>query len=132
MSSNYWAFQRASKRESALLTAHLGGPLIQDRLFFFAMVEQPMAENSSFGRTSSTKSKSDTPTGLLKLDWQINDSNVFELTGIWNKTRTDLDDYTNPTGQNYLTTHSGAAKKAGITVGRGRVSQNTRVTSPTT
>lgn len=75
------------------------------------MVEQPMAENSSFGRTSSTKSKSDTPTGLLKLDWQINDSNVFELTGIWNKTRTDLDDYTNPTGQNYLTTHSGAAKK---------------------
>ena len=112
LSSNYWAFQRASKRENALLTAHLGGPLIQDRLFFFAMVEQPMAENSSFGRTSSTKSKSDTPTGLLKLDWQINDSNVFELTGIWNKTRTDLDDYTNPTGQNYLTTHSGAAKKS--------------------
>lgn len=112
LASNYWAFQRASKRESALLTAHLGGPIIQDRLFFFAMIEQPMSETSSFGRNSSTRSESDTPTGLLKLDWQINDSNLFELTGIWNKTRTNLDDYTNPTGQNYLTSHSGAAKKS--------------------
>jgi outer membrane receptor for ferrienterochelin and colicin len=66
-------------------SAYIGGPLIQDKLFLFASVE---AEKDTRQLTSSTGSSAtrdhyeyQNPKWYTKLDWNINDSNILELTG---------------------------------------------------
>lgn len=106
----YWLFQKANTSESATLNAYLGGPIIKEKLFFFALVQRPESHADSYGETTSLRQSTSSPTGMLKLDWNINESNTFEVTGIYNKSRTDLIDYTNPTGTFYATNHLGVPK----------------------
>jgi len=72
--------------------AWVGGPLIQDKLFVFALVSQtktdsdyynPVTQAGSGGYQQQTEKD---PYWMLKLDWNINDSNILEYTG-FNDTR---------------------------------------------
>jgi outer membrane receptor for ferrienterochelin and colicin len=71
--------------------AYIGGPLIKDKLFFFVAAEAEKQEGKS--TTSAAVAQPNTayytyniPKYYAKLDWNINDSNILELTGISNKT----------------------------------------------
>lgn len=69
------------------VNAYLGGPLVQDKLFVFALIDAKRNKSDNYGEASSNRRFNDTPNGLLRLDWQINDNHRLEFTGITNKQR---------------------------------------------
>jgi hypothetical protein len=85
-------------------SAWLGGPLIKDKLFIFGLVSQTKTNDAGYGNYlpggatngggfQSTEEKD--PYWLIKLDWNINESNILEYTG-FNDTRhfsTDVYNY---------------------------------------
>jgi outer membrane receptor for ferrienterochelin and colicin len=65
-------------------SAYIGGPLIKDKLFLFAAAQYTKQEGSTVGAVSSANETIyayHTPDYYLKLNWNINDSNILELTG---------------------------------------------------
>lgn len=94
----YW---NQSKFESNPLTygAYVSGPLIKDRLFIYATGEweqDTFNQNQSVtaaSRTAWISDKDKNPRWLTKIDWNINDSNILEFTGISDKTGTDRSRY---------------------------------------
>ncbi|HKR75655.1 MAG TPA: TonB-dependent receptor [Rhodanobacter sp.] len=79
--------------------AYVGGPLIQDKLFIYADLEMNRQEGNSvryYTNSSATNLKQawndyayKMPRWTAKVDWNINDSNILELTGISDKTQYD-------------------------------------------
>ena len=83
-------YQRNSDSKSWETTesAYLGGPIIKDKLYFFAAVEADKRQGNSIGSVTSsynTQYQYQDPKWYAKLDWNINDSNILELTGASNK-----------------------------------------------
>ncbi|WP_045767819.1 TonB-dependent receptor [Xanthomonas albilineans] len=78
---------------SNVYSAYAGGPLIEDRLFLFAAVEQEKIDgvstnSSDNGVVARNHSDENKPKVYTKIDWNINDSNLLELTGIKSNDRT--------------------------------------------
>jgi len=119
---NFTVFQKDDKAGSMNVNAFAGGPIIKDRLFFFAIVEARDNRSTDFTQSTATESKSDKPTGMVKLDWQISNNHLLEFTGISNERKQTLTDYTNRTP--YSTSLDGAGRvttnETGGTVGIGK------------
>lgn len=79
----------ASKDEDSLtkLNGYISGALVQDKLFFFLMYEGRDSEprNTNNDGTTFTANKSDDGFWGGKIDWHVNDSNLFELTAFSDK-----------------------------------------------
>ena len=58
----------------------LGGPVIEDKLFVFGLIQGANVKENVFGASNSTETVSDSPRYLLKVDWNITDKNLLELT----------------------------------------------------
>lgn len=79
--------------------AYVSGALIKDKLFFYVDVEKSRQEGTSvryYTNSSAANLKQgwndyayEMPRWSAKIDWNINDSNVVELTGISDKTTYD-------------------------------------------
>jgi Outer membrane receptor for ferrienterochelin and colicins len=79
--------------------AYISGPLIQDKLFFYADLEMNRQEGNSVRYYSNSSAANlqqgwndysyKKPRWTAKIDWNINDSNILELTGISDKTQYD-------------------------------------------
>ena len=77
--------------------AYLGGPLIKDKLFLFASAEMAKQQGDSLGAVTATAPYTDyqykMPKWYAKVDWNINDSNILELTGASSKREYSADTY---------------------------------------
>lgn len=106
--STYWLFQQANKKDSLSTNAYIGGPIIKDKLYIFALAEGVNNTTDTFGNSQSTQTKTTKPNGMVKIDFLPNDQNRLELTAINNKKSYSIADYTN--NAPYSTTHDGTAK----------------------
>ncbi|XRD81635.1 TonB-dependent receptor [Dyella halodurans] len=72
--------------------AYIGGPLIKDKLFLFLAGEVSKQDGSTVNGVSSAQPyvnyRESLPKWYGKLDWNITDSNILELTGASNKKNT--------------------------------------------
>jgi len=70
---------------SASQSVYAGGPLIADRLFFFGSYENERIEGSDLDSVEDTNAYTryqyDRPKWYAKVDWNITDSHLLELTG---------------------------------------------------
>jgi len=77
-----------NKSWTTTVDAYVGGPLIKDKLFLFAAVEAERQQGQSTGSDVApftTHYRYDNPKWYGKLDWNITDSNILEVTGASNK-----------------------------------------------
>lgn len=69
-------------------SAWLGGALVKDKLFFYGIFQSHRATDTNYARATDSKpAQRDTnsdPFYLVKLDWNIDDSNILEWTGMNN------------------------------------------------
>jgi outer membrane receptor protein involved in Fe transport len=69
------------------VSAYVGGPLIKDKLYMFVAAETEKTEGTDTDNALSSivatqHYKYNLPKYYAKLDWNINDSNILELTGV--------------------------------------------------
>ena len=72
-----------NKDWDAVVSGYGGGPLIKDKLFVFAAVEAEKRSGTSVASVNTNQQTNYTykdPKTYLKLDWNINDSNLLEFT----------------------------------------------------
>ena len=81
--------------DSTRLNAWASGPIVRDRLFFFAMYEarQVEPENTDNAGNSFTRGESDDGFWGTTLDWQLNDANRLSLMAFSNRQRVDSTTY---------------------------------------
>ena len=95
---------RADKRESKSISLYGGGPIIKDRLFFYALYNPRDVSSEaaiSAGSQFQTSNSDDAFYGV-KLDWSISDNHSLEYTGFSDKSETvfdTFDSYDYSTGQ---------------------------------
>jgi len=88
-----------TKADQTTYSAYVGGPLVQDRLFFFLALEQvdssgtrvADARVTSGGISGSPWTRYDykQTRAYAKIDWQISDNHLLEFTGAQDKARTN-------------------------------------------
>ncbi|MBL0028874.1 MAG: TonB-dependent receptor [Rhodanobacteraceae bacterium] len=69
------------------------GPLIEDRLFFFGLVQTEERDLSAYNIAAITDTTTREPQALVKLDWNITDNHIVELTAFQDKVEADTSDY---------------------------------------
>ncbi|WP_345783628.1 TonB-dependent receptor [Fulvimonas sp. R45] len=103
---------------TTVVSAYAGGPLIRDKLYLFAAVEAERRQGNTISSTDSpqnTRYRNDYPKWYAKLDWNITDSNILEVTGASTKRSysADLYDYDYATGKTGARTGAATSTKTG-------------------
>ena len=83
---------------TSIYDAYISGALIKDKLFFYLTAEAQHTDNQTTGAVTAPYSYSTSlsmPKIYGKLDWNINDSNILELTGISSKYQTQSENIYN-------------------------------------
>jgi len=84
-------FRNDNKEWETIYSAYLGGPLIKDKLFMFLAGETTKTQSNNVEVAAShlVQYNTDKNTKFYgKLDWNITDSNILELTALKNEQRT--------------------------------------------
>src|SRR5690606_27486801 len=76
---------RSARTWETRYSVYGGGPLVKDKLFLFGAYETTKSENNTYGWAHSTTrsyNENKSERWLAKLDWNITDNHIVELTGI--------------------------------------------------
>ncbi|WP_313252342.1 TonB-dependent receptor [Stenotrophomonas sp.] len=86
---------KGEKTDVTTYSAYVGGPILQDRLFFFVAGEAQKTKqdtnSSSLGSARRTYADTDNPKIYGKIDWNITDDHLLEAT--WMKEKKDYSGY---------------------------------------
>jgi hypothetical protein len=104
-------------------TVYVGGPIIQDKLFVYASLENTRLNRDATRISNTTLAGSinaaafqerdvETPRGLLKLDWNLTDAHHLEYTHIYDENR----DHRRYYGFNYQTLARDNVRNGGIDI----------------
>ncbi|GGD43462.1 TonB-dependent receptor [Pseudoxanthomonas indica] len=78
---------------AATASVWASGALIKDKLFGYALLQYGKTDDAGYPGSLSggknTQSEQKSPSWLVKLDWNINDNNLLELTAFSDKRKTD-------------------------------------------
>ncbi|WP_057917328.1 TonB-dependent receptor [Lysobacter antibioticus] len=69
--------------DSAKFNLYQGGPIVRDKLFFFALLQGRYDESQDYYYRSAFKTRNSSPQGVIKLDWNITDDHSLEFTGVY-------------------------------------------------
>jgi hypothetical protein len=105
LGEKYYTFGSANESDRLSYNIYGGGPIIEDTLFVWGMIDGRKNETETYGRTTSRSTVSAAPQYTIKLDWNITDDHLLELTAIDNTTEVDYTDYDSATP--FSTTHDG-------------------------
>lgn len=82
---------RPGSRDEFQYNVFGGGPIIQDKLFVFGLIQGGKLTSETYGEVNQTKLTNSTPQYLLKVDWNVTDGNFFELTAFSDKSKDKTD-----------------------------------------
>ncbi|MET1023358.1 MAG: TonB-dependent receptor [Pseudoxanthomonas sp.] len=88
--------------ESWVTAAWASGALVKDTLFAYGLVQYNRTMTDTYGSVlanSNTKSRQGKPSWLLKMDWNINDSNKLEFTSFSDQATVKQVSYSNDRGE---------------------------------
>ena len=94
----YRIVETGSKTDSVVYNLYGGGPLIQDRLFFFGLFQGQKDDEILDYENGHDASTIDSPQGLVKLDWYLNDNHRLELTAFRDRQVEEGITYQRPAG----------------------------------
>jgi outer membrane receptor for ferrienterochelin and colicin len=89
-------YNKRDKQSVTTESAYAGGPLIKDKLYIFLAAEQERTEGTTVTSQDAPSYQSRSyrnPKFYGKLDWNITDSNILEVTGASNKQSYDASEY---------------------------------------
>lgn len=109
-SNRYYAYRSANQYDDLSYNVWASGPIVEDKLFFFAMFEGNDYESNTYGKSTSRTYTNDSPQAMLKLDWNVTDNHVLEFTYIDNEETGGYQDYTNADGVYYNDFHGEASE----------------------
>lgn len=102
--TNYGRLRQDNSKDSSWdYTANVwaSGALIKDKLFAYGIVSYGYQEQDTWGTVvagSNTYAEQKNPNWLVKLDWNISDNHLLELTAFSDKQKTYTDTYANTPG----------------------------------
>ncbi len=93
-----YTVEKGAKTDSMRYNLYASGPLVKDRLFLFALYQGEDVKTHTPFEGGSAYSTTDSPQGLVKLDWSISDNHSLELTAFKDTSKTHTVNYQRAAG----------------------------------
>ena len=107
---NDWVpVETESYNQSIRYNLYASGPIVKDRLFFYALAQGTDSTTKTYGNTEQSENNSDAPQFYVKLDWNISDNHYLEVTAFRDREEQQSNYWVSPTAYG---TAKGAEKLA--------------------
>ncbi|MFT3754896.1 MAG: TonB-dependent receptor [Pseudoxanthomonas sp.] len=82
-----------SYNQSLTYNLYASGPIVKDKLFFYALAQAADTTQKTFGNTSQNETTTDAPQYYFKLDWQITDNHLLEVTAFRDRLKQEVQNW---------------------------------------
>lgn len=82
--SKWYLYKSENDRNEGMkYNAYASGPIVRDRLFFFALAQGRNDTDTFYGQQNTWRYRDSTPQYVAKLDWNISDEHLLEYTAVY-------------------------------------------------